>query len=234
MAQVVDQQHVAGVAVAFHLGHLRDDVGDRRVADLHQVARAPLPALVVRQPFVHPQRDAAPDERRRNDVELELVRQLVGDEAVELIGWVVDRQQHAMLHRLGERADAFLRVARRHVLLLELAVRLEQDHRHFVGQVVLQVRADLLIRALGVAGDAFEVLLQCRVVVNLEVVGGVDEPLELVVVNVVLAEVRHHLRLRGGGGGETGDERRSDERDGRGAGGQWHSGTHGQVPRKRR
>ena len=126
------------------------------------------------------------------------MREFVRDEAVQLIGRVVDRQQHAVLHRLGERADAFLRAARRDVLLLELAVRLEQDHRHFVGQVVLQIRADLLIGALRVAGDALEVLLQRRVVVDFEVVGGVDEPLELVVVDVVLAEVRHHLRLRGG------------------------------------
>ena len=32
--------------------------------------------------------------------------------------------------RLGERADAFLRGARNHVLLLELAARLEDDERH--------------------------------------------------------------------------------------------------------
>ena len=55
--------------------------------------------------------------------------------------------------RLGERADAFLRGARVDVLLLELAVRLEEDQRHLERQVVLQVGADLLIRAFGVAGD---------------------------------------------------------------------------------
>ena len=64
-----------------------------------------------------------------------------------------------MLHGLGERADAFLGAAGRDVLLLELAVGLEQDHRHLGRQVVLQIRADLLIRALGVAGDPLEVLL---------------------------------------------------------------------------
>ena len=73
--------------------------------------------------------------------------------------------------------------ARRDVLLLELAVRLEDDERHALVEVVPQVRADLLIRALGVARDAREVLLVFRVVVNLEVVGLVDVPLELVVVD---------------------------------------------------
>ena len=39
-------------------------------------------------------------------------------------------------------------------------------------------------------------LLDLRVVVDLEVVGRVDVPLEVVVVDVVLAEVRHERRLR--------------------------------------
>ena len=91
---------------------------------------------------------------------------------------------------------AFRRCARRDVLLLELAVRLEEDERDALVEVVLQIRADLLIRALGVAGDPLEVLLVLRVVVDLEVVGLVDVPLELVVVDVVLAVVRRHLRLR--------------------------------------
>ncbi len=211
VTQVVDQARVARVAVAFHLRHLRHDVGDRRVAHGHQVGRRPLPALVVRQSLVHPQRHAAADQRLRDDVELELVRELVDDEAVEAVGGIVDRQHHPVADRLGERADAFRRgIGRRDVLLLELAVGLEQDHLDLEGQVVLQVRADLLVGALRVAGDAFEVRLDLGVVVNLEMVGGVDLPLELVVVDVVLAEVRHHRRLRGHGGRAPG----GDHRDG--------------------
>ena len=96
-------------------------------------------------------------------------------------------------------ADAFLRRARDDVLLLELAVRLEEDERHLEREVVLQVGADLLVGALGVAGDPLEVLLDLRVVVDLEVVGRVDVPVEVVVVDQVLAEVRHERRLRGRG-----------------------------------
>src|SRR4029453_12065615 len=124
--------------------------------------------------------------------------------------------------------------AGRDVLLLELAVGLEQDHRHFVRQVVLQIRADLLIRTLGVGGDPFEVLLQRRIVVNLEVVGRIDVPLELVVMDVVLAEVRNHLRLRRCGGAQAGDEPGHPQRDGRRADREGHSGTHRQGPRKSR
>ena len=112
VAQVVDQPGGALRAVAFELGHLRHDVGDRGVAHLHQVERRPGAALIVREPFVDPQRHAAPDQRLRNDVELEDVRELVRDEAVEPIRRIVDRQQHAVAVGLGERADAFLRRAR--------------------------------------------------------------------------------------------------------------------------
>ena len=59
-----------------------------------------------------------------------------------------------------------------------------------------QVGADLLIRALGVARDALEMLLVFGVVVDLEVIGLVDVPVELVVVDLVLAVVRRELRLR--------------------------------------
>ena len=79
----------------------------------------------------------------------------------------------------------------------------------------MQVGANLLIGAFRVAGDALEVLLDVGVVVNLEVVGGVDVPLEVVVVDVVLAEVGNKRRLGGSGPGQRrqeqrgGDDRRS-------------------------
>ena len=109
VAEVVDEARVAGVAVPFEPAHLRHDVGDGGVADRHQVERRPRPALVVGQAFVDPQRHAPADERLRDDVELEVVRELVDDEAVQPIRRIVDRQQHAIAERLGERADAFLR-----------------------------------------------------------------------------------------------------------------------------
>ena len=140
--------------------------------------------------------------------------QFVDDEAVEPVRRLVDRQHHALAHRLGERADAFLAAPGIDVLLLELAVGLEEDELHLERQVVLQVGADLLVRALGVARHALEVLLELGVVVDLEMVRRVDVPVELVVVDVVLPEVGDERRLRGGhagqptkhGGGQRGDD----------------------------
>ena len=197
VAEVVDQARRPAAAVLLELGHPRDDVGDRRVADRHQVERFPLPALVVREPLVHPQRHAAADQPLRDDVELELVRQLVDDQAVEPVGRIVNRQDDALAEGLGEGADAFGRRAG-DVLLLEFAVRLEDDQRDLGRQVVLQIRADLLVGAFGVARDALEMLLDRLVVVDLEVIRRVDGPLERVVVDAVLAEIRHHLCLSRG------------------------------------
>ena len=92
--------------------------------------------------------------------------------------------------RLGKRADAFLRRARNHVLLLELAARLEEDERNLVREVVFELGADVLIRAFGVPGHPLEVRLDLGVVVDDEVIRLVREPLELVVADLVLAEVR--------------------------------------------
>ena len=84
---------------------------------------------MVRESLVHPQRQAAAEQRAGNDVELEDVRQLVRDQAIERVGRLVDRQHHAIAVRLGEREDAFGQLARLDVLLLELALGLEEDER---------------------------------------------------------------------------------------------------------
>ena len=55
-------------------------------------------------------------------------------------------------------------------------------------QVVLQLGADALVGALGVRRDPLEVLLELGVVVDVEVVGLVDVPLERVVPRAVLPE----------------------------------------------
>ena len=68
--------------------------------------------------------------------------EFVRDRAVEQVGRLVERQQHPVARRLGERRHAFLGRARDDVLLLELGVRLEDDQRHLEREVVLQVRAD--------------------------------------------------------------------------------------------
>src|SRR6185312_12948933 len=80
----------------------------------------------------------------------------------------------------------------------ELCVRLEEDERNLVGDVVLEVRADLLVRALGIPGNRRQVRLEGGVVVDLEMIGRIHVPVERVVVRIDLAEVGNEGRLRGG------------------------------------
>ena len=110
VTEVVDETRIAEAAVVFHLAHLRHDVRYRRVAHGHDVERAPVAGHVVGHAFEHPQRHVAADQTGRDDVELELVRELVDDQAIEQIGRLVDRHHDAVAARLGERADAFLRL----------------------------------------------------------------------------------------------------------------------------
>ncbi len=195
VAEVVGDARIAEAAVVLELGHLRHDVGHRDVAHAHQIERRPDAGHVVGHAFVDPQREAAADQRARDDVELEHVGQFVRDQAIELIGRFVDRQHHALALRLGERRHAFGHFHRRDVLLLELGVRLEQHERHLEAELVLQLGADVLIGALRVRRRPFEMLLELRVVVDLEVIGGVDVPPERVVVDAVLPEVRDEVGL---------------------------------------
>ena len=196
VTEVVDEARIAEAAVVLHLAHLRHDVGDGGVAHGHDVERAPVAGHVVRHAFEHPQRHVAADQPGRDDVELELVRELMDDQAIEQIGRLVDRHDDAIAAGLGERADAFLRRAGLHVLLPELARRREQDQRQLHRQIVFELGADVLIRALGIARDAFEMRLDLRVVIDLEVFGLVGVPLEVVVADLVLAEVGDVAGLR--------------------------------------
>ena len=82
-----------------------------------------------------------------------------------------------------------------------------------------------LIRALGVPGHPLEVLFELRVVVDLEVIGRVDVPVELVVVDVVLAEIRDVRRLRESGAHVADDERGGEQERG-GNMGQGHAHAH--------
>ena len=185
-----------GVAVSLHLAHLRHDVGHGGIADGRQVERRPVAGHEVGQTLGDPQRVVPADQRLRDDVELEDVRQFVRDRAVEQVRRLVERQQHPVARRLGKRRDPLAHRARDDVLLLEIDVRLEDDQRHLERQVVLEVRADRLVGALGVAGHTLEVRLHLGVVVDLEVVRGVDLPVEIAVVDQVLPEIRNERRCR--------------------------------------
>ena len=88
-----------------------------------------MPAHVVGEALVHPQREPALDQAAGDEVELEDVGQLVGDQALQLVGGLVDGQHHAVAHRLGEGEHPLGQEVREQVGLLELGVGLVEDER---------------------------------------------------------------------------------------------------------
>ena len=188
----------AGQRLRLEPAHLRDVVRERGVADLHEVEHVPVARHVVGQALVDPQRRRRSHDPARDDVELEDVRQLVGDEPVELVGRLVDRQHHPVAFRFREGEHALRHLHARDVVRLELALGLEEHQRDAIRQVVLQLGADELVGALGELGDPLQMRLDLRVEVDVEVVGLVDVPLELLVPDAVLAVIRKVWRLGGG------------------------------------
>jgi hypothetical protein len=214
VAEVVDDARVGVAAVFVEAAQLGNLLRDRGVADGHEVERVPGATLVVGQPLVEPEGDRALHQAARDEIELEDVGQLVGDEALQLVRRQVDGQDHAAADRLGEGQHSFGHEVGEEVRLLELGVRLVEDERDREVDLVLEVPRDLLIRALGVGHDAAQVLLELGVVVDLEVRALVDAPGEAVVRDLVLPEVGNEL---GAGGGR----RREEEED---------EGSHQETP----
>ena len=127
MSQVVDHAEAAEIAVAVELAHLGQDVGQSGIAHLHQIEGAPDPRHVISESLVHPEWNRPANRRPWDDVERELVRELMCDQAVELVWRFVDGEEDAPPEWLGERPDAFRDSPGNDILLLELAVSLE-DH----------------------------------------------------------------------------------------------------------
>ena len=220
MAEVVDEARVGAVAVLLEARQLGDLVRDRGVAHRHEIEVVPEPALVVGEALVHPQGHLAVDEVARDEVELEDVGQLVGDQALQAVGRLVDGDHHPVARGLREGGHPFGHEPPEEVGLLELRVRLVEDDRDGEVDLVLEVGRDLLVPALRVGHDPGEVLLELGVVVHLEVRALVDPPREVVVVDLVLPVVRDELRV-----GLCRAER-DEQRDGRQARGP-EAGGHG-------
>ncbi len=205
-------------------GHL---VGEDRVAQDHLVAGVLVGGEVGRHALGQPLRRArrvGPDEAAaEEDLELEDVRQLVRDELLELLVREVDREDHAVARREREGAETFRKEPLQGIGLFELRVRRVVDEVDRLRDLEVELARYFVVGAFGVGGDLLEGDLLALVVVDEKVGRPVVLPLERVVDDLVLAEVRvvRVEDLGGGGGGP-----RQEESDGQGGGGEefLHSG----------
>ena len=173
----------------------RDLIGDRSIADRHQIERIPLAGHVVGESLIDPQGNRTTHQRAGDDVELEDMSQLVNDELLELVRRLIDGQHHPIPHRFGEREDAFRNFAREEVGLRELGEGLIENQRNGKGDLVLELVRHPLVSALCIAHYPAQVLFELRVVIHLEVRRTVHVPGMVVVLDLVLAVVGPELRL---------------------------------------
>ncbi len=143
----------------------------------------------------------------REDVELEFVRHFVREHVLEAAKIPGERHQHAMAKRLRHAAGALAEVAG-DVVLSEVGARREEENRLLLAKLVSQDVRQASVVALGHARS-----LHCRdslggIVVNEEVLGLDDLPVEVLVLDLVLTEVLLPGRSRG----EHAARSESDER----------------------
>lgn len=203
-------------------------VVDHRVAQEHPVRRPLVLGHVARHPLHHPLGDAeaAAELPLEEDLVLEDVGKLVLDEREELAVGQVDRQHHPVAHRAGEGADPFGDEVDDDVVLLERGVGLVEDERRRLLDLEVEPSREPVVGALGERDDLLELRRVGGVVVDVEVGRMVDPPVELAVLDLVLAERRVEALRR--------DPRRArrqhhEERDQKPQQPAWTVHTHGRL-----
>ena len=144
----------------------------------------------------------------REDVVLERVHHLVREHVLEAAVVAGEVEQHAVARRFGDAARAFAEVAG-DVVLAEVRARREEHDRLLLAELMVQHARQAGVRALRHARRVARRVPFLRVVVDQEMFGLENLPLEVVVLDLVLAEVV--LRAR-----RAADARRRAQRETRG------------------
>ena len=121
------------------------------------------------------------------------------DEVLELLVGEVDREDHPVARRLGERADPLGDEVQDDVVLLELGVRDVVDERDRLRDLVVQPARELVVGRLGHRDDLLRARPRRGRSGRSEVRRLVDLPVELVVDDLVLPLRGRRTPRRGGG-----------------------------------
>jgi hypothetical protein len=194
------------------LGDLRDLVGQDRVAQDHAVLVVLVVAEVGGHSLQEPLRRVGGRRAQvvaaEEDLELKDVRQLVGDQLLELLVGHVDGQDHAVAGGEREGADPLRDEVQERVGLLEIGVRRVVDEVDRLGDLEIQLPRDVVVGALGVGGDLLQRGLLLAVEIEREVRRAVGLPVERVVDDLVLKE---RLIVLGQGGARHDREESGEE-----------------------
>ena len=203
MAEAVGEEAVDPL-----LRDLGDLVREDRVAKHHAVLVVLVVSVVGGHPFEEPLGGRgcrrAQVVASEEDLELEDVGQLVGDELLELLVGQVHGQDHPVARGESEGADPLRDEVQQGVCLLEVRVRRVVDEVDRLGNLEIQLPGDVVVGALRVGRDLLERGALPLVEVDREVRRAVRLPAEDVVGDLVLLEVA--LVLGEGGGREEQEE----------------------------
>ena len=100
-----------------------------------------------------------------------------------------------MAKRFGDTAGTFAKIAR-HIVLSEVVARLEQHDRLLLAELMVENTRQTRVGALRHTRGVGRCLGFFRIVVDQEVLSLFDLPAELIVLDLVLAEIALRLRRR--------------------------------------
>ncbi len=130
-----------------------------------------------------------------DDVELELMHHFVRHHMFDFLQVLPEEERVALVKRVGDAAAQFALIAK-DVVLREVAARPEHDDRLAILERVPHQAGESRIGPFGHLRDDRRALFHALVVVHVEVVGLLHDPVEFLVLDLILAELRV-LRRRG-------------------------------------
>ena len=129
------------------------------------------------------------------------MNQLVPDDVAKIPHRTVVWNDDAPFEKLEETADAFRDKVGRRVRLLEVKVRAVKNERDAIEDVMIELLLEHAITLFGKVCTALREILHLRIIIDVEVFGLEDMPIEISILDFIAAEGEE---LRGGGG--NGDE----------------------------
>ncbi len=187
-------ESVGEIALDPVLGDLGNLIGHDGVAQVLFRAVAFVVSIVggeaLEEPLRHVRGGRLDEISLEEDLELEDVRQLVLNQLLERFLGQIDREDHAVARRQRERPDAFRDEVQVGVRLFELRMGGVEDQRYRMRDLEIEASRELVVGTLRKRRDLLERVFFRLIEIDLKVRRAVDRPVELVVDDLVLPELR--------------------------------------------
>src|SRR5437867_5658817 len=177
---------------------------DRHVTEDHLIAAVLTRREEFRETLCPPQRYARlpnariASERLGGEAQLKDVDQLVANRVPEFGVAATERQRHTPFQEFRDAEQAFGRNERQDVGLLEIGMRSVDDEGNAPRHRVIEAPLEVVVALFRVGKRHAPELFLFRIVVQVDVFAAQDAPVELAILDLVLAEVAELRRQEGG------------------------------------